>query len=70
MAIIRKKELKTLGNEELKEKLQQLRTELSTEKGATASGTRAENPGKIKEIKRTIARILTILHEKEVHKKK
>ena len=70
MAIIKKKELRSLGNEELQEKLQQLRTELSTEKGATASGTRAENPGRIKEIKRTIARILTTLHEREVHEKK
>lgn len=28
-----------------------------------ASGTRPENPGRIKEVRRTIARILTIEHE-------
>jgi ribosomal protein L29 len=34
-----------------------------------ASGTKPDNPGKIKEIKRTIARILTVLHEREGGKK-
>jgi len=53
-----------MGKAELKEKLEQLRAELRREKGAVASGTKAENPGRIKEIKRTIARILTILRER------
>ena len=68
MAILRIKEMRRMGNEELKERLQELRTELATEKGAIASGTRAENPGKIKELRRTIARILTVLHERETGK--
>jgi large subunit ribosomal protein L29 len=58
------KELRSLGSQELKEKLQQLRNELSREWGAVAAHTRPENPGKIKEIKRTVARILTILKER------
>jgi large subunit ribosomal protein L29 len=66
MAIIKKKELRAMGEDEMKEKLQQLRTELMKEMGAVASGTRAENPGRIGETKRTIARILTILHERGV----
>ena len=64
MAIIRLKELRQLGNAEIKEKRQQLKTELSSEKGAIAASTKPENPGKIKEIKKTIARINTILHER------
>lgn len=64
MAIIRMKELRQLGNDDIREKLRQLRTELSSEKGAIAASTKPENPGKIKEIKRTIARINTVLHER------
>lgn len=70
MSILRKKELRSLGNEELNEKLSQLRSELSVEKGSIASGTKPENSGRVKEIKRTIARILTILHEREKGGKK
>ena len=68
MAILRIKEIRRMGTEELNERLQELRTELATERGAIASGTRAENPGRIKELRRTIARILTVLNEREIGK--
>ena len=68
MAIYKTKELRGMGKEEIDDKLQQLKTELSKERGAIASGTKAENPGKVKEIRKTIARILTI--KKEVKTKK
>ena len=68
MVILRIKEIRRMGSEELNEKLQELHTELATEKGAIASGTRAENPGRIKELRRTIARILTVLHERKTEK--
>lgn len=64
MAIIKKKDLRAMGEGELRDKKQELETELSRERGAIASGTKAENPGKIKEMKRTIARINTILNER------
>ena len=63
MAILRPKEIRNLGKEETQKQLQQLRSELSREQAAIASGTRPENPGRVKEVRRTIARILTI--EKE-----
>ena len=66
MAILRPKEVRNLSQDERKKQLQQLKTELAREKSAVASGTRPENPGRIKEIRRTIARILTI--EKEPKK--
>jgi len=50
--------------------MSQLKSELSGEKGSIASGTKPDNSGKIKEIKRTIARILTVLHERETGGKK
>ena len=64
MAVVKKKDLRMMGEGELKEKKQELEAELSREKGAIASGTRAENPGKIREMRRTIARINTILNER------
>ncbi|MEM5872268.1 MAG: 50S ribosomal protein L29 [Candidatus Aenigmatarchaeota archaeon] len=42
-------------------RLNELRLELAKEKGQIAIGGSPSNPGKIKEIKRTIARILTEL---------
>ena len=64
VAIIRKKDLKALGNEELKEKERQLRAELMRESASVAYGSKAENPGRIGETRRTIARIETILRER------
>lgn len=52
------------------EKVAELKTELAKEKALVASGTRPEKPGKIKSIRKTIARILTIIKEKEKTVKK
>ncbi len=64
MAIKKIHELREMGNEELKEQLNQLQNELAQEKASIASGTQPDNPGGIKEIRRTIARIKTILKER------
>jgi large subunit ribosomal protein L29 len=61
MAIIRKKELKGMQENELKARLNDLRVEMlrmQTQKSAKAANL------KIRETKRTIARILTILTQK------
>ena len=50
---------------EAEEKAMQLREELAKERAVLASGTRPENPGKIRSLRRDIARILTIIKEKE-----
>ena len=65
MALIRKRELKAMSNEELKKRLSELRLELAKEKAAAYSGV-AKNPGRIREIRRTIARILTLLRQRGV----
>ncbi len=64
MAIIRKNELRKLNKEELIKKLDMLRKEMIKVNSKRYSGQPPENPGKVKEIRRTIARILTILREK------
>jgi len=58
MAILRKREIKNMSAEELQTKLRDLKIELMK---AEAKRAMHSPPGKTKEIKRTIARILTEL---------
>jgi large subunit ribosomal protein L29 len=58
LAIIKKKQL---SRPDLINRLNELRLELAKERGQIAIGGTPSNPGRIKEIKRTIARILTEL---------
>ncbi|MEM2907875.1 MAG: 50S ribosomal protein L29 [Candidatus Hadarchaeales archaeon] len=49
--------------EEMRAKLRELRAELARERAVAAAGGSLENPGRIRELRRTIARILTIMKE-------
>ena len=62
MVILRSKELRDLSADELQAKLNELHAEYDTLIGkASVSGV--DNPGKIIETRRTIARVLTIMNE-------
>mgnify|MGYP003964139131 CR=1 FL=1 len=65
MAIIKSKEIREMDDKTITTKLFELRSELVSLNAQVAMGTAPENPGKIGEIKRTIARILTIQKQKE-----
>ena len=52
--------------EELDSKLLALKSELSKEKALVASGKRADKPSKIRNARRQIARILTIMKQKKI----
>ena len=65
MAIVRAKEIREMSDEQVKKQLQDLRTELLKERAITATGGAPENPGRIRELRRTIARILTIQKEEK-----
>lgn len=67
MPILRKREIREMPREERLKKLKELRTELARLRTTVAAGGALDNPSKIKEIRKTIARILTI--EKEESKK-
>ncbi|SFP88108.1 50S ribosomal protein L29 [Caldicoprobacter faecalis] len=54
-----------MTNEELKEKLNELKSELFNLRFQLATG-QLENPMRIREVKRDIARIKTILREREL----
>ena len=62
MAIIRKKELRTMDKKDVEKKMGELRLELAKERAAAFVGGSVKNPGRIREMKRTLARINTILY--------
>jgi large subunit ribosomal protein L29 len=63
VAIIKKKALKEMTEKDLKHRLSELRLELAKEMAQVRIGGVSKSPGKIKEMRRTIARILTKLSE-------
>ena len=65
MAILRSKEIWDMEVDEIQDKLVELKAELSKNISQSAAAGIIENPGKIRELKRTIARVLTILNEKQ-----
>jgi large subunit ribosomal protein L29 len=59
MAILRNSEIRELGSEELNDKLTQLQGDMMKVRGVLASGGIPEHVGKMRETRRTIARIQT-----------
>jgi ribosomal protein L29 len=57
------KELRALGENDLKQKKQELYKELMKDNAQVATGTIPKNPGKLRLAKKTIARINTIFAE-------
>ena len=64
MAVLKSKDARKLSNEELGKKVGELRLEVAKEKANIAIGAPVSSPGKMRDMKRTIARILTIKREK------
>jgi large subunit ribosomal protein L29 len=63
-------EIRAMDKDALNERIVELKSELAREKALVAGGTRPENPGKIKSVRKTIARIFTVIKEKEKAGKK
>ncbi|HEX7575886.1 MAG TPA: 50S ribosomal protein L29 [Candidatus Methanoperedens sp.] len=63
MAILRSEEVRKMNPDERQDELDKLVMELIRERAVTSAGGAPESPGKIKEIRRTIARIKTIQTE-------
>ncbi len=58
---IKNKELNQMDTAQLESKLKELKKELMKINTQKSTGSNPENPGRIKQIKKTIAKILTIL---------
>ena len=65
MAIVRKNELMNISLDDLNKKLTELRKELIKLNAQISMGTTPESPGKIKLIKKTIAKLKMFINEKE-----
>ena len=65
MAIVKKSELKQMNEKSLKEKMNEIKRELIKINAQIAVGTIPEKPGRIKDMKKTIARIYTQLKIKK-----
>ncbi len=62
---MRSKEIRSSDKGIINEKVRELKKELVKINAQVAIGTALSNPGQAKKIKKTIAKILTIEHEKE-----
>lgn len=65
MAILKAKDIRNLSPKELEKKLGELKMEISKERANISIGAAVSSPGKIREIRKAIARIQTILKERE-----
>ncbi len=63
MAILRTEDIRKMNANEQTEELDKLKQELIRERAIASAGGAPENPGRIGEIRKTIARIITIQKE-------
>ena len=64
------KEIRATDKNTLNEKILELKKELVKVNAQVAIGTALKNPGQVKKIKKTLARILTINSQKDLEKTK
>jgi large subunit ribosomal protein L29 len=64
VAIFRTDEIREMSTDEIKENISDFRKELVQERGQIEVGGFSENPGRLGELKKTIARMKTILNER------
>ncbi len=70
MPILRVKEIREMSPEERKKKLDELRTELMRIKTMIKAGGSMENTARVRELRKVIARILTVENEEKRAKEK
>lgn len=70
MAILRPNEIRKMGDKELESKVAELKKELMKLRAQVASGTPPENPGRVRVIRKTLARVNAIKSEKGVKSSK
>jgi len=64
MAILRTKDIRKMDDKELEKHIRNLNLELSKERANIHIGASVSSPGRLREIRRTLARIKTIKNEK------
>ena len=64
MAILHIKDIRKMKTEDLDKKIADLKTEYMRVQTEISQGTAAEKPGRVKQIRRTLAQILTVKKER------
>lgn len=70
MPLLKTEDIRDMDTEEREDKLYELRDELLHEQGVAAMGGAPESPGRIRAIKKNIARILTVMNEEKNNESK
>lgn len=65
MTLLRMKELRALGNDDLRLKIAQIENDLLRERGVAAMGGAPPSPGRMRALRTNVARALTVLTERE-----
>ena len=65
MALIKKSELKQMTPEQMTVKLRDLKSELMKIRAQISTKTTLENPGRVRVVKKTIAKLHTFIHQKK-----
>lgn len=65
MSAVKLREIRSMSLPDARKQVADFRAELAKERAVVAGGTRPENPGKIKSLRRSVARLLTVINEKE-----
>ena len=68
MSLLRSKDIRSMREDDRKMKLKELNDELMHERGVAAMGGAPASPGKIRALRKNIARIMTIERELELGK--
>jgi large subunit ribosomal protein L29 len=66
MPILRMSQIREMSREDQERRLEEYRTELSKINTMIKAGGSIENPGRVKALKKTIARVLTVRKEEEL----
>ena len=66
MPILRMSQIREMSREDQEKRLEEFRTELSKVNTMIKAGGSIENPGRVKALKKTIARVLTVIREEEL----
>ncbi len=66
MAILRMSQIREMAPEEREKRLNEMKTELSKLRTMISAGGSVENPGRVKELRKTIARLKTVMREEEL----
>ena len=66
MPILRMSQIREMSREEQERRLEEFRTELSKVNTMIKAGGSIENPGRVKALKKTIAKVLTVMREDEL----